>query len=152
VAHGSLPGPGPEQRELSDLKLDLTLTTDPDFLGYERSFYRVNAHRRGGVVIAFESAAITVDGVTSQRSKPVQPLFQLPSWARSVRLLYMLRGSSADYNSAILAGNGMDELEHLTTLVRADPSACRAYRKSICQWIPKGVAAWRERPPSEPKP
>lgn len=142
---GSSPEPAAQVRELPDRKLDITVTASRDFLGYEMSLYTVSAHRRGGVVIDFQSATANIGGTSSARSQPVQPLFQLPSWARSVRLLHMLRASSADHNAAILAGRDAGELDHLTALVEADPSACRGYRNSTCQWVPAGMAARPER-------
>lgn len=142
---GSPPKPAVTVREHSDRKLDITVTASRDLLGYEMSFYTVSAHHHGGVVIAFQSATATVDGVSSTRSQSIQPLFQLPSWARSVRLLHLLRGSPADHDAAILAGRDTRELDRLTALVQADSSACRRYRNSTCQWIPAGIAARPER-------
>jgi len=141
--------PTTQVRELSDRRLEIAVTADQDFLGYETSFYTVSAHRRGGVVIAFQSATVTIEGASSARSQPVQPLFRLPSRARSVRLLHLLRGSTADHDAAILAARDIVELDRLTTLVQADPSACRDYRDSACQWIPAGIAARPERSVSE---
>jgi len=142
---GSPSEPAAQVREMSDQELDIAVTASQDLLGYEMSYYSVSAHRRGGVVIAFESATATIDGVSSPRSQPVQLLFQLPSWTRSVRLLHLLRKSSTDHNAAILAVRDVSELERLTALVEADPSACRDYRDSTCQWIPSGIAARPER-------
>lgn len=144
-SEGSPVEPAPRVRELSDRKLDIAVTASQDFLGYETSFYTVSAHSRKGVVIAFQSATATIGGVALARSRPVQPLFRLPSWARSVRLLHLLRFGSADHDAAILAGRNVSELDRLTALVQADPSACRDYRNSTCQWIPAGIAAVPER-------
>jgi hypothetical protein len=142
---GSPTGPATRVRELSDRKLDIAVTASQDFLGYETSFYTVSAHRRGGVVIDFQSATATIGGVSSACSRPVQPLFRLPSWVRSVRLLHLLRVSPTDHDAAVLAGRNADELDRLTALVQADPSACHDYRNSTCQWIPAGIAARPER-------
>jgi hypothetical protein len=132
-------------RSPSDLTLDITVTADDDLLGYETSFYLVTAHPRGGVTIAFQSAIATIGDSSTSRSQPVQPLFKLPRWARSVRLLHMVRASSADHNAAILAARNVSELDRLTALVEANPSACRDYQNSTCQWIPAGVAVRPER-------
>jgi hypothetical protein len=134
-----------ETRNPSDLTLNITATADEDFLGYETSFYSVAAHRRGGVAITFQSAVATIGDSSTPHSQPTQPLFQLPSWARSVRLLHMVRVSSADHNAVILAAKNISELDRLTALVEANPSACRDYRNSICQWVPAGIVVRPER-------
>ncbi len=142
---GSTAEPTTRVHELSDRKLDIAVTASQDLLGYETSFYSVRAHRGGGVVIDFQSATATIGGASSAHSRPVEPLFRLPSWAQSVRLLHLLRGSPADHDAAILAGRNVSELDRLTALVQADPSACRDYRNSTCRWIPAGIAARPER-------
>ena len=126
-------------------KLEVAVKASPDLLGYEMSYYTVNDRGRGGVAVAFQSATATIDGVSTPKSGPALRLFQLPSWARRVRILHLLRKSEADHNAAILAAKDAGELDRLTALVEADPAACRGYRSSICQWIPAGIAVRPER-------
>lgn len=133
-------------------KLEVAVKASPDLLGYEMSYYSVNARGRGGVAVAFQSATATIDGVSTPKSSPALRLFQLPSWARRVRILHLLRKSEADHNAAILAAKDAGELDRLTALVEGDPSACRSYRASICQWIPAGIAVRPERRIVERKP
>jgi hypothetical protein len=132
-------------REKSDRKLEIAVTASPDLLGYEIAYYSVSAHRRDGAVVAFNSATATIDGVSSPRANAIHPLFQLPGWARSVRILHLLSRSASDHNAAILAARNMRELDRLTALVDADPSACRVYRDAVCEWIPQGIAVRPER-------
>ena len=133
-------------------KLELAVKASPDLLGYEMSYYSVNARGRGGVAVAFQSATATIDGVSTPRSSPVLRLFQLPSRARRVRILHLLRKSEADHDAAILAAKDAGELDRLTALVEADPAACRGYRASICRWIPAGIAVRPERRIADRKP
>ena len=126
-------------------KLELAVKASPDLLGYEMSYYSVNARGRDGVAVAFQSATAIIDGVPAPRSSPALPLFQLPSWARRVRILHLLSKSDADHNAAILAARDPRELDRLTAIVEANPAACRDYPASVCQWIPAGIAVRPER-------
>jgi hypothetical protein len=126
-------------------KLEVAVKASPDLLGFEMSYYSVNARGRDGVAVAFQSATATIDGVSTPRSGPALPLFQLPSYARKVRILHLLSKSDADHNAAILAARDPRELDRLTALVEANPSACRDYQASSCQWIPAGIAVRPER-------
>lgn len=126
-------------------KLDVAVKASPDLLGYEMSYYSVSARGRGGVAVAFQSATAIIDGVSTPKSRPILTLFQLPAWAGRVRILHLLRKSEADHDAAILAAEDAGELDRLTALVESNPSACRDYPGSVCQWIPAGIAVRPER-------
>jgi hypothetical protein len=124
----------------------VTLFAGNDFLGYETAYYAVAKRKLRGVRIALSSAETTKDGSTTPQAAPVAHLFQLPSNARYVRLLYLQRMSEADHNMAVLASNRMSHLQSLTAQVEADPSACIGHDSNFCSWIPAGIAVRPESP------
>ena len=122
-------------------ELTLTVSAAPDFLGYERSYYRVEPRRGGGVKVRFSSAETVQDGKTAAQNRPKLPLFQLPRQARHVRLVYLVRGSGADHNMAIIAAARPEHLDALTRQLQSDPAnGCTSQDRGICQWIPAGIA------------
>lgn len=115
-------------------RLEVTVDTKGEFLGYEESLYAVGP----GLRITCTQVETIVDGVRTRQTAPRVPLFALPRRSRHVRLLYLLRSSQADHNMAILAAADPAALERLTAAVRANPtSGCRAPR---CVWVPAGIA------------
>lgn len=121
------------------------LEVGDDFVGYETSYYEVGA-ATSGVVVRFTSAKVTVNGGESPRPQPLVRLFDLPASTRHVRLVFLTRISRADHNQAILAAAKLDELNRLTSDVRADPTAnCRSQSESYCEWVPEGIAVRAER-------
>lgn len=121
------------------------LAVGDDFVGYETSYYQVGA-AESGVVVRFSSAKVTVNGNESPRAQPLVRLFDLPTSARCVRLVFLTRVSRADHNQAILAAAGIDELNRLTSQVMADPATnCRSQGESYCGWVPEGIAVRAEK-------
>jgi hypothetical protein len=115
-------------------RLQVTVDTKGDFLGYEEALYAIS----DGLRITPTETATILDGVRTPAAKPRVPLFELPRRSRYVRLLYLLRSSAADHNMAVLAAPDLAGLERLTAAVRANPAAdCRAPR---CVWVPAGIA------------
>lgn len=123
----------------------LTLSPSSDFIGYESDVYSVKARGRDGILIHFESASETKDGVTNQIANPRLTLFQLPRHAKYVRLLFLRRESQTDHDMAVLAAGHKELLASLTIRVQADPRECRDASRSYCSWIPAGVAVRPER-------
>jgi len=134
----------PEQKEEGST---ITIHTGDEFQGYETTHYAVKAHKSGGVQVKVEEVLISRDGKTIHGYKPFAPRFRGPGRLRHVRLLYMLRASTADHNMAILAAADATRLADLTRRVQADPShACVRTRADYCEWVPPGVAVRPERP------
>lgn len=73
-------------------------------------------------------------------AQPRAPLFRLPGEARYVRLIYLVRVSQADHDTAVVTANKKDALDSLTAQVRANPENCRSGRGTFCAWIPGGIA------------
>ena len=119
---------------------EITLSTGPNFIGYEVSLYGVKPRRGGGVSVIFDSAEIHKQGQVIRSRQPTLPLFRLPGQMRWVRILHLARGSH-DYDSAILAATRRDTLEGLTRQVQSDPSVCKTAGDAFCSWIPHGIAA-----------
>lgn len=140
------PVPEPKTAAGSERSLSLELSAGADFAGYERSYYTVEGLERGGVRVRFSSAEDVRDGKPTRRREPLVKLFQLPRRARHVRLVYLLRGSQADHNMAILAAIDETNLDSITVATQTDPlNACRSSRLAACQWVPVGVAVRPEK-------
>ncbi len=130
-------------KELATETVGQTVTVDTggDFLGYEIAYYIVQRRRGGGVRIEFASAESTRNGVTARETKSIAPLFQLPSSARYVRLIYLIRVSQVDHDMAVVAARDIGSLNALTLRVQAKPGeVCRDGRDEFCSWVPQGIA------------
>jgi hypothetical protein len=123
--------------------LTITLNAD-DLIGYETSFYAVKP-RREGVHIELASVESTRDGRTTRERRPRRGVLpDIPRRMRFVRLIYLTRLSHADHDMALAAAESIDALEALTLEVRRDPAACGTRVRSLCEWIPQGVAVVAE--------
>jgi hypothetical protein len=134
---------GPHKLEGTGRTLTMTLEADSDLVGYERSYYRVEALRgkKGGIRIRFSEAQTVLDSKSTRAAKPSVPLFVLPSEARYVRLLYLVRSSPSDHNMAVLAARNIEGLHALTEKVQTSPvAACTHGQNQSCAWIPSGIA------------
>ncbi len=97
------------------------LSGGDDLVGYETSRYTVEKRNGGGVRVKFNSAMITRQGKTTRQSHPIVPLFDLPEQAKYVRLVYMVRVSDADHDTAIAAARDPSTLEQLTEWIESGP-------------------------------
>lgn len=131
----------------------LSLKTSEDFLGYETSYYVVNARQGGDISIRFVQAEVNRGGKRSRRSRPIAMLFQLPEHVKFVRILYLVRVSPADHNQGILAAPTLKQLEGLTAKVQSDPEhGCEIALQSFCAWVPMGISVQpQKRDPQESK-
>lgn len=122
-------------------KLSVTMQADSDFLGYENSYYDVEARGPDGVRMRFTGAEIVQEGKVAPQKRPVVALFALPRDVRYVRLIFLLRASRADHNMAIVAVKKQADLNALTRALQDDPAnGCRSSRGRWCQWVPAGIA------------
>jgi hypothetical protein len=145
----------PQRRNSGEVKdsdggLTMTLQADSDLIGYERSYYQVEALRRrnhrGGIRVKFAEAQNVIDGKLTPSSKPRVPLFVLPDKTRYVRLLYLVRSSDSDHNMAVLAASTPEHLQALTGKVQHSPlQACTLDQTHICVWVPAGIAVRPEK-------
>jgi hypothetical protein len=118
--------------------------------GYETSFYAVTPHPKGGVRISFASAEVTRKGVSLPQPSPVLPLFQLPSQARKVRLVFLTRVSGVNHDMAVLATREAAELNRLTSELEVNPGVCAPAGRTYCAWIPLGIAVRPQGPVTGP--
>lgn len=115
--------------------------SDTDFEGYETAMYALNPKPGGGVDARLASVETNKGGQIVKEPKPRVMLFQFPRRVRYIRLLYLLRISTADHNMAVLGSNDADELNALTKQVQSDPeNGCRNLRRAYCSWVPQGIA------------
>jgi hypothetical protein len=115
--------------------------SDTDFEGYETTMYSLQPRPEGGVDAKLESVETNKAGQIMKEIKPRVLLFQFPRRVRYIRLLYLLRVSTADHNMAILGSNDVDQLNELTKQVQADPTGgCKDLRRAYCRWLPQGIA------------
>lgn len=111
-----------------------------ELVGYEVSYYSIEKRSHGKVQLKFTSAAITENTETVQEtSAPALP-FPLPQSAQHVRLIYLVRASSADHNMAIAASKNLEALNELTRHLKANPEVCKHNDLVFCSWVPAGVA------------
>jgi hypothetical protein len=116
------------------------LSTSADLVGYETAYYRVRQRKDQGVKIELASVSLTEDGKETKRDEPVLQLFDPSDSIRFVRLLYLLRISEADHDTAILGANTPALLDELTAKIQADSTVhCVVSDRSYCMWAPKGV-------------
>jgi hypothetical protein len=92
----------PQITETSREGSDITFTTSDDLVGYETSYYAVKERNGSGVQIVFTSAWVTENGKTNRRPRPIVPIFELPDSTRFVRLIYTIRVSQSDHDTAIV--------------------------------------------------
>lgn len=121
----------------------LTLSSKADFLGYETQIYDVNK-RGAGVRVRFDSATTTKNGATVSEAAPAIDLFELPEYARHVRLVFLQRASHADHNMAVLGAKKIASLAPLTLALQENPALCRNNESTACFWIPAGIAVRAE--------
>lgn len=119
---------------------EITLSAGSDFIGYEVSWYTVKRRRGGGVRVVFNSAETHAQERVTHSRDTIRPMFRLPTGARWVRILHLLRGAPADHDAAILAANNLRDLDELTHQVELHPSACKAAQNTFCAWVPLGIA------------
>lgn len=93
-----------------------------DYIGYANDYYLAKP-RGAGVRIEFQSAETVKQGKTAPQLHPVLELFRLPAQMRYVRLVYLVRASRADHNTAIVAADAKASLVAATNQVQADPDA-----------------------------
>jgi hypothetical protein len=124
----------------------LTVRTDGDFLGHETAYYAViRRTREPGVSVRLESVEAAVGGATEKRKDPKERLFDLPPWARHVRLVFLTRASSADHDMAIVGARTYWDLEQATAPVQVTPqTGCRTTANVYCAWVPAGIAVTPE--------
>jgi hypothetical protein len=135
----------PQITETSREGRDIAFTTSDDFVGYETSYYAVKERNGGGVRIVFMSAWVAENGKTTRRPRPIVPVFELLDSTRFVRLIYTIRVSQTDHDTAIVAASDQQQLDKLTERVRTDPAAaCRTNPSDVCRWVPKGIAVQTE--------
>ncbi len=115
--------------------------SDTDFEGYETALYSLAPRPGGGVNPKLASVETNKNGQITKEANPRVMLFQFPRRVRYIRLLYLLRVSTADHNMAMLGSTDVDELNTLTKQVQSDPDkGCRNLRRAYCSWVPQGIA------------
>lgn len=115
--------------------------SDTDFEGYETAMYSLDPAQGGGVRSRLETVETNKSGQITKEVKPRVMLFQFPRRVRYIRLLYLLRVSTADHNMAIIGANDPAELLQLTTQVQKNPEGgCANLRRAYCTWLPQGIA------------
>ena len=125
----------------SEKQEGLTITiSGSDFQGYETALYSLKPKPGGGVDAKLESVETNKAGQITKEVKPRVLLFQFPRRVRYIRLLYLLRVSTADHNMAMLGSNDVDQLNDLTKQVQSDSANCKALRRAYCSWVPQGIA------------
>jgi hypothetical protein len=118
----------------------ITLAAGDNFIGYETAYYGVSPSS-GGVRVDFTVAEFTAAAKSEPRKKSLRPLFDFPRRLRHVRLVYLERRSQADQDMAVIAASDVVTLNATTEEVRERPnSACGSKQKSVCAWIPAGIA------------
>jgi hypothetical protein len=112
--------------------LTIEIDSQGEFLGMETAFYSVEP----GLRIKLASVEAMLDGKTKPREKPLAKLFEFPSDARHMRLVYLTRVSQADHDMAVVSGTTVQHLDELTRRVHSTSECASPY----CAWVPAGIA------------
>jgi hypothetical protein len=91
-----------------------------DYIGYADDYYLAKPHGVG-VRIEFQSADIVKEGKSTPQSQPTLNLFRFSLQMRFIRLVYLVRVSGADHNTAIVAGQTQADVESATSRLQSDP-------------------------------
>ena len=134
-----------EQVKSSDGTIELK--TGDGIVGYEVSYYTVNARESGGRAIRFTSAETRVRGGTPIRKlQPAFLLFDLPDASRYLRLVFLMRASRTEHDEAILGASSPSDLDVLTRRVESSPAEnCKVQAEGVCSWVPEGIGVQIER-------
>lgn len=117
-----------------------TQTISAGVVGYRTVYFRVVGPQRGRVHLSFESSATSTNGTTVRDSGRPRLPFQLPDGRGYLRLLYLVRQSSADHNMAVVLARNATALATFTERFNTDPNVCREKGEDVvCTWIPSGV-------------
>lgn len=113
-----------------------------DLLGSKTEHYGVQPSPSGRAVqLQYEKTEFDFDGKKSV-NKSAQRLLNFPPSPAYYRLLFLTRGTEANYNSAVLAARNWQLLEEKTKLIQQHPEQCttRAF-DFYCILIPAKTAA-----------
>lgn len=113
-------------------------------VGYELSYYSIEAKVNGKVQLKFVSAAKTIDGTTTPEGSAPKLPFPLPVKPQHIRLLYLVRRSQSDHNMAITAAKNLQALNVFTERLKNDPTICKQAGGVFCAWVPTGMAVRTE--------
>jgi hypothetical protein len=126
----------------------ITLRTNGDFLGYETAYYAVDPAPEG-VRVRLLVAEQNIAGNTSAVPDPKLRLSPLSHRIRHIRLVYLIRQSTADHDMAIVGADTAERLAPFTSQVRANAAACKSSRNLHCSWVPAGIAVRAEMPTAD---
>ena len=112
--------------------LTIEIDSQGEFLGMETAFYSVEP----GLRIKLASVEAMLEGKAEMREKPVAKLFEFPSDAQHMRLVYLTRVSQADHDMAVVSGTTTQHLDDLTRRVHSASQCAQPY----CAWVPAGIA------------
>jgi hypothetical protein len=134
----------------TDSKLSLTVKSSKDFLGYEISWYAIEANppahanqRQPGTFVSrvvFSTAESHLGNQVTTSAQPRNNYLAFPETAAYYRLFYLTRVSQADHNVAILSASTRAELDRQTPAFNSDPDACGKAAPHTCVALPKEVA------------
>ncbi len=125
----------------SDRKLSLTVKTSGDFLGYEISWYGIEAKPSAtGARVVFATAESHIGNEVTTTQRPRTNYFVFPEGAAYYRLFYLTRVSQADHNIAILSAGSRGKLDQMTDAFNRDPEAYVKASPPSCAALPKEVA------------
>jgi hypothetical protein len=109
-----------------------------DLVGFRTAHYI--AEGRGRVQLRLQYAELSREGKSTVEATPPDPPFPLPSHAAHLRLIYLIRASTADHNMALVAAKHVQALDTFTLALQSDPNVCGRRPAVFCTWIPGGVA------------
>lgn len=138
----------PQYDVLSQQGTTITLSAK-DLLGYETAHYQAFGGRNGKVKIRWISAEESREGKKTANATPTPLPFQLPKKAMYLRLIYLIRASTANHNMAIAGADKQERLESFTAELRRDPGICERANNAVCIWVPSSIAV-RPDCPSNP--
>ncbi len=122
------------------------VVSSPSVIGYRSFSYSVTGTANRGVRLKFASAETTIDGKTVRDAAALPLPFPLPKGSNHVRLVYLVRISSADHDMVILASKNIAALNACTKRLQDDPGVCGRHPSEVfCAAVPTDVAVRPDR-------
>lgn len=118
---------------------DFNLEAGDDFLGYEKALYKVKRRGDGGIQLQFIRADLSQNGKVRRQKSPSVDLFREAAKHHHVRLVFLIRQSQADHNSAIVAADDFKGLD-LVTRTLTETAKCQTNESGSCEWVPEGIS------------
>lgn len=112
----------------------------PDLIGYQVLYYSAFPAGNGRVKLKPVTSGTNIGGQFTKAPVSIQLPFSIPTKSRLVRLVYLIRSSTADHDMALISARDRVALDNFTEQLERRPTACEQATKVECAWIPRGIS------------